>query len=121
MSFPDTLVLADSVPVNRSFTKTSDDQSSTIYTDDNSTIGLPTNLIIMHKNAKVGVDGVDKHTVKYSQVVADATGKLYYLPVTFSINKPRLNISETDVLNAVTILKSFFTEARLTQLLRGEL
>lgn len=120
MSFPDTLTLADSVPANRAFTKTSDDGSSTIYSDDASTIGLPTTLTIMHKIAKVGVDGVDRHTVKFSAVNADENGKLAYLPVTISINKPRVNMTELEVQNAVAILKSFLTSARITQLLRGE-
>lgn len=120
MSFPDTLTLADSIPANHAYTKTSDDASTTVYTDNDSSIGLPTTLTIMHKLAKPGVDGVDKHTVKFSQIKADDTGRLFYLPITLSINKPRTVISEEDVAVAVEILQAFFTRARLTQLLRGE-
>lgn len=120
MSFPDTLTLADSIPANHAFTKTSDDASTTIFTDDASTIGLPTTLTIMHKIAKPGIDGVDKHTVKFTRIKADALGKLFYLPITVSINKPRTEISEEDVAVGVEILIAFFTRARLTQLLRGE-
>lgn len=121
MSFPDTLTLADSVPANHAFTKTSDDSTSTIYTDDASEIGLPTTLTIQHKIAKVGVDGVDRHTVKFSKINADSAGKLSYLPVTLTINKPRLNMSELEVQNAIAVVKSFLTASRITQLLRGEL
>jgi hypothetical protein len=120
MSFPDTLTLADGTPADHAFTKTSDDSSTTIYTDDASVIGLPTTLTVMHKIAKPGVDGVDKHTVKFTQIKADAQGKLFYLPITVSINKPRTVISEEDAAVGVEILTAFFTRARLTHLLRGE-
>jgi hypothetical protein len=41
--------------------------------------------------------------------------------VTFTVNKPRLNMTELEVQNAVAMVKSFLTDARITQLLRGEL
>lgn len=120
MSFPDTLTIADATPTDVDFTKTSDDSTKTIYTADLSTIGLPTTLSIMHSIAKPGVVGVDRHSVKFSKLIADADNRLYTLPITISISKPRQEVTETDVADGVAILKNFLTSANITKLLRGE-
>jgi hypothetical protein len=120
MSFPDTLTIADATPADVDFTKTSDDATKTTYTADDSEIGLPTVLSIMHTIAKPGVVGVDRHSVKFSLLKADADNRLYTLPITLTISKPRQVITETEVLDGVTIIKNFLTAANLTKLLRGE-
>jgi hypothetical protein len=120
MSFPDTLTIANSVPADVDFTKTSDDSVKTVFTDDESVIGLPTTLTIMHNIAKPGVTGVDRHTVKYSLIAADDSSRLSVLPISITISKPRTLITEQQVLDGVTILKNFLTAANITKLLRGE-
>lgn len=120
MSFPSTLTLLNHEAGDVAFTKTSDDASSVTYSRDDSTVGLPVTLTLSHKVAKIGIAGVDKHTLRYSYVAADVNGALFYLPVTLTINKPRQIITEAIVRDGVAVVKSFLTEARLSQLLRNE-
>lgn len=120
MSLPDTLSLNDASAVAVTFTKTSDDSSKTIYTSDSSTIGLPTTFTVMHDIAKPSVSGVDRHTVKFSQLVADDNSKIHTLPCSLTFSKPRQVITDEDVANAIEIIKSFMTPANITKLIRGE-
>lgn len=120
MSLPDTLTLKNATNDNVAFTKTSDDSTKTVYTADSSTIGLPTTFTVMHDIAKPSVSGVDRHTIKYSMLMADDNSKLYTLPCSLTFSKPRQVITDVDVENAIAAIVSFLMPANITKLIRGE-
>lgn len=120
MSFASTIVLKDAAAANENFLRLFADSSKVTYGLSTATLNAPVNLIIGHQMTSA-MEGSDRHMVKITRTVLDASGRPFTMVLNLTLSIPRAGIARGDINNAIAELKEFLGTANVDALLRGEI
>lgn len=120
MSYASTLTLKDRSAANQTFVRLKADNTQVSYGLQTADLNTPTLLVIGHQMTN-SPTGSDRHLVKISKTVLDASNKQVTAVMNFTVSVPRVAVTRNDIDDMIAELKEFLATANVDALTRGEL
>jgi len=121
MSLSTTLSIADHSAATKTFVSVSPIVGGSNRLDSSSTLAAPRTMSIRHTSTGKGSSAVDRHLVQFQTTKVDASGNPYTATVNLTIAMARSGaVTSADVLDMISFIKNFLTDANVGSILIGE-